>query len=186
VNIPNFLTTLRLCLAVVIFALLQQPLTVGLILITVFLFTISAFTDLFDGYLARRLQLITAYGKIADPIADKALILSVLFAFSRMGFFSLWWVWPIFIREVLVTGVRLVYLHRGMALAAEYIGKLKTVIQIVTISVCFITALCRLSAVSSVILSTLNILMYIMLVAANLITVYSGYLFFSQLKIKQQ
>jgi len=90
-------------------------------------------TDFLDGYLARKYNLITPFGKLMDPIADKFLILSAFFMFMQMQLIASWMLIVIFAREVIVTGLRLMAIKRGITLAAEGAGKLKTVLQIVAV-----------------------------------------------------
>jgi len=125
-NLPNMLTILRIIFTVIFIGLFSQY-RFGWAL---FVFTLASFTDYFDGYLARKYNLITSFGKIMDPIADKFLILSAFFLFMRFNLIATWMFIAIFAREVIVTGLRLVAMKNGIALAAEGTGKLKTVLQI--------------------------------------------------------
>jgi CDP-diacylglycerol--glycerol-3-phosphate 3-phosphatidyltransferase len=96
-------------------------------------FGIASITDLLDGELARRRSLITDFGKIADPIADKALTGSALVTLSVLGQLS-WWVTAIILfRELAVTGLRFWVIRRGV-IAASRGGKLKTLLQVIAIS----------------------------------------------------
>ena len=131
VNIANALTVLRLILvAVFIWLMLRQGGVMRLAATVVFI--VAAFTDRLDGQLARSWNLVTSFGKIADPIADKALTLSAFVLLSVAG--RLWW-WItliIIVRELGITLLRLVMLRRAV-MAASRGGKLKTVLQILGI-----------------------------------------------------
>jgi CDP-diacylglycerol--glycerol-3-phosphate 3-phosphatidyltransferase len=93
------------------------------------LFILGAVTDYWDGWLARQYQLESKFGKWIDPFMDKILILAPLAAFANIGFFSLWWLVPIFFREILVTFCRTAWLLEGKSFGAEKLGKLKFVFQ---------------------------------------------------------
>ena len=128
VNIANALTVLRLILVpVFIWLMLRQGGVMRLAATVVFI--VAAFTDRLDGQLARSWNLVTSFGKIADPIADKALTLSAFVLLSVAG--RLWW-WItliIIVRELGITLLRLVMLRRAV-MAASRGGKLKTFLQI--------------------------------------------------------
>ncbi len=131
VNIANALTVLRLILVpVFIWLMLRQGGVMRLAATVVFI--VAAFTDRLDGQLARSWNLVTSFGKIADPIADKALTLSAFVLLSVAG--RLWWwiTFVIIVRELGITLLRLVMLRRAV-MAASRGGKLKTVLQILGI-----------------------------------------------------
>ena len=132
-NIPNVLTVARL-LMVPVFGYLvlavEQTQSVQWASATVFL--VAALTDLVDGVWARRYGLVTNFGKIADPIADKALIGTALVALSIQGDIAWWVTIVIILREVAVTLLRFWVIKKGVIPASRG-GKLKTVSQIVAI-----------------------------------------------------
>ena len=130
-NIPNALTVLRLVLVPVFIWLMLSPGEAARLAATL-VFILAAFTDRLDGQLARSWDLVTSFGKIADPIADKALTLSAFLLLSVAG--ALWW-WVtlvIIVRELGITLLRLVMLRRAV-MAASRGGKLKTVLQMLGI-----------------------------------------------------
>ncbi|HQP09873.1 MAG TPA: CDP-diacylglycerol--glycerol-3-phosphate 3-phosphatidyltransferase [Candidatus Omnitrophota bacterium] len=131
-NLPNILTMCRVLLTLFFIFFLGQPGTMPKIL-ALMVFTLASVTDFLDGYYARTRCLITAFGKIMDPIADKFLILSAFFIFTQMRIVAFWIFAIIFVREVLVTALRLIAIGKGRALAAEGAGKLKTVLQIAAV-----------------------------------------------------
>lgn len=131
-NLPNVLTIFRIILTVLFIYLFYQD-GLGSRLLALIVFAFASLTDYFDGYLARKYNLITPFGKLMDPIADKFLILSAFFIFMQLHMIAAWMFITIFAREIFVTGIRLVAVQRGVALAAEGAGKLKTVLQIVSI-----------------------------------------------------
>jgi len=132
-NFPNSLTVFRIILTF-IFILLVTKEELLLTILAAIVFFFASFTDFLDGYLARKHDAITDFGKLMDPIADKFLILSAFFIFMRMEFFPLWVFLIILIREVLITGIRLVAVRNKRILAAESAGKFKTFSQILLIS----------------------------------------------------
>jgi CDP-diacylglycerol--glycerol-3-phosphate 3-phosphatidyltransferase len=132
VNVANALTVLRLALVPFFVWFLLSGGT-GDRAIAFVAFALASVTDLLDGELARRRGLITDFGKIADPIADKALTGSALITLSYLG--ELWW-WVtavIVVRELAVTGLRFWVIRRGV-IAASRGGKAKTMLQVIAIS----------------------------------------------------
>ena len=141
-NLPNILTLSRMILTVgFIYCLTQAGLSA--IMLAIFFFTCASLTDFYDGYFAKRWNLISNFGKIMDPIADKFLTLAAFFVFARMHIVAEWMFYLILFREILVTGSRLFVMKRGRYLAAEKAGKWKTALQIVAISVILIFLMLR-------------------------------------------
>jgi len=135
-NLPNKLTVARLILTGVFVATLSIDLPYAKTA-ALFLFSIAAITDFLDGYLARKHDLITDFGKLMDPLADKVLMASGFVMLcsqeSTRTLFPAWVVVAILTREFLVTGLRLVASAEGKILAAEKLGKHKTIWQIITV-----------------------------------------------------
>jgi len=119
-------------LALVFVVLMTQRGLTAMILAAV-VFLIASLTDFYDGYLAKKKNLISNFGAIMDPIADKFLILIAFFIFVQMRIIPGWMFLLIFLREVLVTASRLKALRKGRVLSAEKAGKWKTVSQIAVI-----------------------------------------------------
>jgi len=132
VNVANALTVGRLALVPVFVYFLVTGGT-GDRVIAFVAFAVASVTDLLDGELARRRGLITDFGKIADPIADKALTGSALITLSILGELSWWVTCVIVVRELAVTGLRFWVIRHGV-IAASRGGKLKTMLQIIAIS----------------------------------------------------
>jgi CDP-diacylglycerol--glycerol-3-phosphate 3-phosphatidyltransferase len=136
-NLPNQLTVLRIVLSfVLIFCLLTPGFTAKIAAIVVF--AIASFTDLLDGRLARKQGLVTDFGVLMDPLADKVLVLSAFVSFIQLNLIPAWMVVVIAAREFLVTGFRMFALSKGRVLAAEAGGKHKMVSQVIAISVSLI------------------------------------------------
>lgn len=131
-NLPNKLTLSRLVLTVaflaVMFTRFPHHETVGLVL-----FSVASLTDYFDGMIARRDKLITNFGILMDPLADKILICSAFIAFVDRDMMPAWMVVVIVARELAITGLRLLAASKSVVLAAEGYGKHKTISQIVCI-----------------------------------------------------
>lgn len=144
-NLPNKLTFLRLLLIPVFLLLTAIPFDWGTvawlgseieinILIAAIIFIGASFTDWLDGYIARRDNLVTNFGKFADPLADKLLVASALIMLIELGQVPAWVVVIIIAREFAVTGLRLLLVEQGgTVLAAAWPGKIKTVTQMFSI-----------------------------------------------------
>lgn len=138
-NLPNKLTVSRLVLTVVFVALFYLPVT-NRISIALIIFALASITDYLDGSIARSRGLVTNFGKLMDPLADKILMCSALtlLALEDMSAenhlrIPAWTVVVVMSREFFVTGIRLIAVNQGVVLAAEKLGKHKTVWQIVTV-----------------------------------------------------
>lgn len=97
------------------------------------IFIVASITDMVDGNIARKYNMITELGKFLDPIADKLLVTSALIAFIKTDNLSVWAVFIIIAREFIITGFRVVAAGRGVVIAADKWGKIKTVVQIAAI-----------------------------------------------------
>jgi CDP-diacylglycerol--glycerol-3-phosphate 3-phosphatidyltransferase len=131
-NLPNKLTVARLVLTVVFVALFYLP-WANRVSLALLVFAVASITDYLDGSIARSRGLVTNFGKLLDPVADKVLLgaaLVLLAAEERM--IPAWTVVVVLAREFIVTGIRLIAASTGTVLAAEKLGKHKTVWQIVT------------------------------------------------------
>ncbi len=133
-NLPNKLTILRV-LMVPIFVLFMLTDLGGDYsnIIALIIFVVASLTDLLDGYLARKHNLVTNFGKFMDPLADKLLVCSALICMVELERIPAWMVLVIIAREFIISGFRLVASDAGVVIAASYWGKVKTVVQIVMI-----------------------------------------------------
>lgn len=144
-NLPNKLTLLRLILIPFFLVLIAYPFDWGTIellgssievpiLIATLIFIFASFTDWLDGYIARRDNIVTNFGKFADPVADKILVASAFIMLVDLGAAPGWVVALIIAREFAVTGLRLLLVETGgTVLAAAWPGKIKTVSQMLAI-----------------------------------------------------
>jgi CDP-diacylglycerol---glycerol-3-phosphate 3-phosphatidyltransferase len=131
-NLPNKLTVSRFILTVIFLAVMFSHIcyreTIALAL-----FVAAGLSDYFDGQLARRRKLITNFGILMDPLADKIMVCSAFIAFVGLGWIAAWMVVIIVARELAITGLRLLAASKNVVLAAEGYGKHKTISQIVAI-----------------------------------------------------
>lgn len=139
-NLPNKLTLLRIILVpfFIIAMLVNFPFHY---LVAGCIFGIASVTDTLDGKIARSRNLVTDFGKFADPLADKILVLTALVCFLQVGLLGSFGAIPVIIvlfREFAVSGIRLVAASSGKVVAANIWGKIKTVSQMVGISVIFV------------------------------------------------
>jgi len=132
-NIPNRLTVLRVLLIpfmVILYYLdkaFGDPLVLNGYSIAIgSLFIVASLTDFLDGFLARRWQIITVFGKFLDPLADKLLVMFALLMLQDIGVIPMWIVLVILTREFIVTGIRLIAVDGGNVIAASNLGKYKT------------------------------------------------------------
>lgn len=170
-NLPNKITLSRVLLIPVFmvmlfwdfgwgeFSFLEYTLSFEQLIATL-IFAILSLTDWLDGYLARKYNLVTNFGKFLDPLADKMLVTAGFVALVELGFVPAWMVILILSREFAVTGLRLLASSEGLVIAAANLGKLKTTLQIVTILV--------------FLMHIDNIFTQVILWFAVFITVYSG------------
>ena len=132
-NLPNILTLSRFFLTCLFIIFAQQG-AAGVWWALVF-FVLAVITDFSDGYIARKYDLITPFGKLMDPVADKFLTLAAFFILAFENLVPLWMVLIIAVREILVTASRVHCMTRGQVIPAEQTGKIKTVVQMITIIV---------------------------------------------------
>ena len=133
-SLPNRLTMLRIVLAAAVFAALMTD-SPGWHAGALVMFVAAIITDWLDGWLARRMKAVSPFGKVADPIADKILVLGTFTALIRIKELEipLWAVFPIVMRELIIGGVRVIAGAQGKVLAADKWGKIKTAIQLIAI-----------------------------------------------------
>ncbi|MCI9052428.1 MAG: CDP-diacylglycerol--glycerol-3-phosphate 3-phosphatidyltransferase [Lachnospiraceae bacterium] len=133
-NLPNKLTILRVCMIpfFVVFILTDLGGEFGK-WIALAIFIIASLTDLLDGKIARKYNLVTNFGKFMDPLADKLLVCSALICFVELGKIPAWIVIIIISREFIISGFRLIASDNGVVIAANYWGKIKTTCQMIMI-----------------------------------------------------
>ena len=151
-NLPNKLTTLRVIMIpfFVFFLLWQNGENRTFRMIALALFIIASLTDLLDGKIARKYNLVTNFGKFMDPLADKLLVCSALICLIELNALPAWMVIVIISREFIISGFRLIASDNGVVIAASYWGKFKTTFQMVSVvllildipALAFVTTIC--------------------------------------------
>ena len=151
-NLPNNLTTLRVIMIpfFVFFLLWQNGENRTFRMIALALFIIASLTDLLDGKIARKYNLVTNFGKFMDPLADKLLVCSALICLIELNALPAWMVIIIISREFIISGFRLIASDNGVVIAASYWGKFKTTFQMVSVvllildipALAFVTTIC--------------------------------------------
>ena len=202
-NLPNKLTIFRIILVPVMMLVsifdflygitgtfLQIPISFWIINI---IFIIASITDKLDGYIARSRNQVTTFGKFADPLADKILVLSALMILVEYGKIPSWIPIIVLAREFIVSGYRLIAVEKGgKVIAASIWGKLKTVTQMIAIIACFLDKfnfgqfLFRVSTQEALYLNSagiymntlqygINIISTVMLIISVIATIFSGW-----------
>ena len=162
-NLPNKLTILRVCMVPVFLVFLMIPEIPGGNWIALGVFIAASLTDLLDGKIARKYNLVTDFGKFMDPLADKLLVCSAMIALIELDKIPAWVVIVIIAREFIISGFRLVASDNGVVIAASWWGKIKTVVQMVM--TCFLIA--------DLDFDVINVLEQILIYAALVLTVVS-------------
>lgn len=166
-NLPNILTVLRV---IMIPLFVAAFLAGGISSWAAFaLFIIAALTDALDGYIARKRNLVTDFGKLMDPLADKILVMSAFVCFTYAGIFHPAVVIVVMSREFLVTGIRMLATAKGKIIAADIWGKLKTVSQDIT--AILVLFRCSIGAESE---SFIGVVTYAITWIMVLLTIWSG------------
>lgn len=165
-NTPNKLTLFRVILVPFFIWFLYMDLNIAAIVT----FAVASYTDFLDGHLARKNGLVTTFGKLMDPLADKILTISALVCFLELDvrFLGAWMVVLIISRELIVTGIRLIALSENKVIAASWWGKSKTVSQLVAIIAMMVDRIVPLQIGTFAITS---VLIWVMVI----LTAYSGF-----------
>ncbi len=185
-NLPNKLTLGRILLVPFFVAVLLIPFPLHN-LIALALFGVASITDMFDGKIARKRHLITDFGKFADPLADKILVLAAMLCFIQNGLCDCVAVIIVLIREFTVISIRLIAAAKGEVIAANKWGKVKTVTQMTAViailvmqSVCDIIILCTGAQVSPALNQTFFIIGEILIWISTVFAVISGVIYVKQ------
>lgn len=164
-NLPNKLTIARMCMVplFMIALLINTPLSR---LIATVIFAVASLTDMLDGQIARKYNMVTNFGKLMDPLADKVLTAAAMICLVELGDLAAWIAVVIIFREYLITGLRSVAASENIVVAANIWGKVKTVCQMIALILLMlkpqVVALCGI-----------DIGLWLMYVAVAL-TIYSG------------
>jgi len=136
-NLPNKLTLMRIILTPIFMAVLYMGFP-GASWVALTIFIIASFTDLLDGKIARKYNLVTDFGKFADPLADKILVTAAMLWFVEIGQMPAWALLIVVIREFGVSGLRMLASDKGRVIAAGWSGKVKTASTMVCIVLMFL------------------------------------------------
>ena len=178
-NLPNKLTVLRvIMIPLVMVFYMVDAIPYGKI-IALGLFVIAAATDFLDGYIARKYNLVTDFGKFLDPIADKLLVASVLFMIAIDGTIPAPWgvivVTIIMSRELIIDAFRLIASTKGIVMAADIFGKAKTMVQCWTMPLCILLAFFeQCTSVGGAGLLAFQVVCYVLIGLSTVLTVISG------------
>lgn len=135
-NLPNKLTIFRVILIPFFVVFMLAPICPGYAnYIAVAIFIVASLTDLLDGKIARKYNLVTDFGKFMDPLADKLLVCAAMICLIETGQLAAWIVIIIISREFIISGFRLVAADNGVVIAASYWGKFKTTFQMLMVIV---------------------------------------------------
>jgi len=170
---PNVLTILRGVIGLCLPVLILQPNPWGH-LFGLFLFIMGGVSDYHDGRIARKYKLESATGRFIDPFSDKILILGPLAAFAALNFYSVWWIVPIFIREILVTFCRTGWLLEGKSMGAEKMGKRKFGFQCALVPWSFLYLLLKPFPFLHGVTMIIYVLQPVLLLIVIYLTIYSG------------
>ena len=167
-NLANKLTMLRILMIPVFIAVLVYSKDRDIVYryIALGIFVMASATDALDGYVARKYNMITDFGKLMDPLADKILVSSALIILIELGNISSWIVSIVIAREFIISGIRLIATEKNIIIAASPLGKLKTVSQMLSVilmllSIKTISFITDLSIWIMCILSVVSLLDYI-------------------------
>ena len=161
-NLPNKLTVARVIMVPFFIVLYMMGYTLPAFII----FVVAAFTDLLDGQIARKYNMVTNFGKIMDPLADKILVYSAFCCMVENGLIPAWMLIVILSREFIVGGMRTVAASEGIVIAAGMSGKIKTVLQMIAVPM-----LLLVGVIQQPFWITAS---YVLLWASLIMTVYSG------------
>ena len=165
-NLPNRLTLFRIILVPFIIYYLN----IGDRNIALFLFLVASITDFLDGYISRKYNMVTNLGAFLDPMADKVLILSVFIEFVALDEIAAWIVSIVVSREMIVSILRAIAGNKGIVISAGKFGKLKTVLQMVTIIFMLSSHLLIKYEFGNLLSNIILILQYVMMI----VTLFSG------------
>ncbi len=146
-NLPNKLTILRVLLVPVFMLILLMGWSKY---IALGIFLIASITDLLDGHIARKYNLVTDFGKFMDPLADKLLVTSAMLIFVQWGQLPAWLVMVVIAREFAVSGLRMIAASNGTVMAAGMSGKIKTAATMICIIIMLIPPLADIALVNTI------------------------------------
>lgn len=147
-NLPNKLTMSRIIMIPIFMALMLTEHYIFALIV----FSIASLTDFLDGYLARKYDIVSSFGKIMDPLADKLLTFGALVCFIQLEVISVWAPIIIIAREFFVTSMRVVAVSKGKVIAASWWGKIKTNVQLFAIIFSMLLCAFELTEIAAVLI----------------------------------
>lgn len=166
-NLPNKITIFRVCMIPIFLVFMLVSNIPGGRYIAAAIFIIAALSDLLDGYIARKHNLVTNFGKFMDPLADKLLVSSALICLVELRLLPAWIVIVIIAREFIISGFRLIASDNGVVIAASWWGKIKTVVQmvmsimlIINLDIFFINVLEQIAVYLAAVLTIISLIDY--------------------------
>ena len=166
-NLPNKLTTFRVILIPFFVFFMLAPNMTGINhYIAAAIFIVASLTDLLDGKIARKYNLVTNFGKFMDPLADKLLVCSAMICLIQTGQLAAWIVVIIIAREFIISGFRLIASDNGVVIAASYWGKFKTTFQMISVILLIVripalTVLTQICVWTALVLTVISLVDYI-------------------------
>lgn len=173
-NVPNIITFCRIFVAPLLFILLLYSPGRGMSFCVAVIFTVASITDFLDGYLARKMNMVTSFGKFLDPLADKLLVGIVLIMMIPLGRVPPWIVALIVGREILVTSLRVVAIGEGLIIESSMTAKYKTAFQIVAVIFLLIHYEYKLGGNSLYFFVDFHSMGIVLLYIALFVTIWSG------------
>lgn len=170
-TLANKITLTRIALIPIVVILMQLG-GLNCTIAALVLFILTSVTDFLDGYVARKYNQVTDFGKFVDPLADKLLVTAAMCMFVQQGLMAGWMVFIILAREFIITSLRTISAMKGVAMAAAWSGKVKTCVQIAGIIVIFV---CSIALQSGVMADSLPTVYAAAGWVMTLVTLYSGY-----------
>ena len=169
-NLPNKLTIARVIMIPFFLVFLMTDFFEAARYVALAIFIIASLTDMLDGKIARKYNLVTNFGKFMDPLADKLLVCSALICLIQLGQLPAWVVIIIISREFIISGFRLVAADNGIVIAASYWGKFKTTFQMIAVILMIfnIPALATVTMIMLVIAVVLTVISLVDYVAKNI------------------
>lgn len=181
-QLANFFTASRIVLAPIFFVVYFLPNYINVspkitLVILIPLFTYMQFTDFLDGYVARKYNMVSDFGKLFDPFADVLANVAVLFCFTLDGFLPSVFFLIVLYREISIVFVRMLAIKKGLVIGAKMLGKIKTVMYISVGGMCLFIRLCLAYNIETSIISIFTILNIILYSLAGIFSILSFYFY---------
>lgn len=172
----NKITLVRICMipVFIVCALWRTNGSITMPIVALIIFCVASFTDFLDGYIARKYNQVTDFGKFVDPLADKLLVTAAYLVFIEQSYIASWMVFIFLAREFIITSLRVVAANKGRVLAASWTGKVKTCVQIAGIIFVFIVQIMVIQNSGLAYTWLCTSAVYYVNLAVVLVTLYSG------------